>query len=350
MPENSSEVKKVVAQLTESLNSRNADVVSRRFGLKTGDKETLEAIGSDFGITRERVRQIQDASLTSIREQEIFLRIARPYVALAKNIIDESNGVIRESELFEAFSGTTKPSSVNASLVFLLTLDNIARRIPEDDQYNAFWASSRLRSQEFKQSVATFARTLKDHKEVIAQIAIADFVSQKEELDSIDEDTLHSYLSISKKVGKNVYGEIGLTKWASIKPRGVRDKSYLVLKKEGEPKHFRDIAQLINSTNFSDKKAHIQTVHNELIKDPRFILVGRGMYALSEWGYTKGTVKDIIAQIISVKGPMRKDDIVAHVMASRMVKPNTILLGMQDKKRFKEDEEGNVMLNQTQEI
>lgn len=41
----------VVGQLLAVLNTRNRDVISRRFGLKTGKKETLESIGQSYGIT-----------------------------------------------------------------------------------------------------------------------------------------------------------------------------------------------------------------------------------------------------------------------------------------------------------
>ena len=43
---------------------------------------------------------------------------------------------------------------------------------------------------------------------------------------------------------KNVFDEVGLISWAEVKPKGVRDKAYLVLKKENKPKHFTEIAKL----------------------------------------------------------------------------------------------------------
>ena len=168
--------------------------------------------------------------------------------------------------------------------------------------------------------------------------------SRKSDMPDMTSGMLDAILSVSKRVGKNIFGDLGLMTSSEIKPRGVRDKSFLVLKRAGKPMHFREITQLINETNFSPRKAHIQTVHNELIKDARFVLVGRGIYALSDWGYKPGTVKDVIAELIKTEGPMHKDAIVAKVMEARFVKPNTVLLGMQDKKRFQEDGEGKVAL------
>src|SRR3989338_8041463 len=105
-------------------------------------------------------------------------------------------------------------------------------------------------------------------------------------------------INLSKEINKNIFGEVGLVSWPSVKPRGVRDKAYLVVKRDGKPKHFRDIAKLINSTGFSNRKANVQTVHNELIKDSRFVLVGRGTYGLTEWGYKAGTVKDVLVDLL----------------------------------------------------
>ena len=165
-------------------------------------------------------------------------------------------------------------------------------------------------------------------------------------LKQISSQTLDTFLAISKLVDRNVFAEIGLVRWAEVRPRGVRDKSYLVLKKEGKPQHFRAIAQLINQAKFSDRKAHVQTVHNELIKDNRFVLVGRGTYALAEWGYRPGTVKQVIAELLREKGPMPREKLVAEVMSTRFVKPNTIILGLQDKSLFREVDGGRVGLKE----
>jgi hypothetical protein len=154
-----------------------------------------------------------------------------------------------------------------------------------------------------------------------------------------------SFMSLSKELGRNVFGEIGLVSWAEVKPKGVRDKAYLVLKRENKPKHFTEIAKLINSTGFSSKKANIQTVHNELIKDSRFVLVGRGMYGLSEWGYQPGTVKEVLVGILKgSQKPIARADLIAKVLDTRMVKENTILLNLQDSKVFSKREDGSYVL------
>ena len=209
----------------------------------------------------------------------------------------------------------------------------------EDEDFYTFWSVDADRSASFRAETAQFISSLAKHGQVVANTALSTIAHTT-------PDEIQSFMSISKNIGSNVFNEIGLTKWPEIKPRGVRDKSYLVLKKEGNPKHFREITELINTANFSTRKAHIQTVHNELIKDDRFVLVGRGIYALAEWGYESGTVKEVIASLLRKEGSQTKEQVIAHVMKTRMVKPNTVILGMQDKKLFSETESGHLTLKE----
>jgi DNA-directed RNA polymerase delta subunit len=118
----------------------------------------------------------------------------------------------------------------------------------------------------------------------------------------------------------------------------MRDYAFLVIRKHGSPIHFREVAKQI--TQVFKKKAHVATTHNELIKDPRFVLVGRGLYALKEWGYMSGVVRDVIKKIIEKNGPLTKDEIIEKVLKERYVKDNTIMVNLQNQKHFKKDREG----------
>ncbi len=347
MPDLKNTIKETTSKLISSLNSRNKDIISRRFGLKTGKKETLESIGKSYGITRERVRQIEEVSLKQIQENLNSANSKiKPFVALAENILEQTGGVLREDEFFERFfqsspGRSTGNETANAALVFILNLDAKLKRIPEDDKYKAFWNLSDAHTEAFKNSVVSFVKALDKNVSPIVETALADFskkagVSPKYSSPA----SLASIMTISKEVGKNIFGQVGLTSWPEIKPRGVRDKSYLVLKKSAKPKHFREITQLINVT-FSDRKANVQTVHNELIKDKRFVLVGRGMYGLSEWGYKAGTVKDVLVDLLRLsQKPLKREEIISQVLTHRMVKENTILLNLQDSRTFKKTNEG----------
>jgi hypothetical protein len=130
-----------------------------------------------------------------------------------------------------------------------------------------------------------------------------------------------------------------LKEWPEINPRVIKDKAFLVFKKENKPLHFSQVAQLIGTN------ALVQTVHNELIRDQRFVLVGRGIYALADWGYKPGTVKEVISGILAQSGdPLSKDEILKKVSEQRIVKANTVLLNLSNKQRFLRNSQGKYLL------
>ena len=340
-------VTKTVANLVKSLSARNKDIISRRFGLKNGRKETLESIGKSYSITRERVRQIEEFTLTQLTKGSSDPEVEK-YAALAKNILNENGGVMKEKDLFKAFSGSDAESVYNSSLVFVLTLDKDLVRFNDNDNFNSFWAANSNTLNNFKNMASSCVSVLEKTGKVSMEGEFYN-LAKKNNVSGLSGDLnqkhLATYLTISKNVGKNIFNEVGLVSWPEIRPKGVRDKAYLVLKKENNPKHFSEIAKLINAVGFQGKKANVQTVHNELIKDSRFVLVGRGMYALSEWGYKSGTVKDVLVDLLkSSSKPMPKTALLIKVMNARMVKENTILLNLQDSKTFIKNEDGTYEL------
>jgi RNA polymerase primary sigma factor len=60
------QVKHVLSALTE----REQKIVELRFGLKDGRQHTLEEVGQEFGVTRERIRQIEAKALAKLRKHK----------------------------------------------------------------------------------------------------------------------------------------------------------------------------------------------------------------------------------------------------------------------------------------
>ena len=340
-------IQKVVLAVIRELSQRNRDIISRRFGLKNGKKETLESIGKSYNITRERVRQIEESTLANLTKASASNEEVQRYISLSANILREHGGVLNENALFDSFSGNGGDTVANASLAFLLRLDSELVRVQENDNFNTFWATDKAHLASFKNSVSAMTQVLNGRGGVLHENEFFNLLKQNNvtgfESEPLNEKHLQVCFSISKNLGKNIFDEVGLASWPEVKPKGVKDKAYLVLKKNKEPKHFSDIAKLINTIGFGGKRANVQTVHNELIKDDRFVLVGRGMYALSELGYKAGTVKEVLVAILKDK-PLVKGAILAKVMNARMVKENTILLNLQDSKTFIKNPDGTYQL------
>jgi len=266
-------IEKALLYLT---NPRIKEVVERRFGVKTGKPETLEAIGKGYGITRERVRQIQDVGLKILKSNEVL--------PLFDSIFKQIDKLFAQHGHISARNRAEK------------VVDFLINHFEKENQ-------------------------------VFQEPDILNLLSQKHS--DLPNKMFYVVLDISKEINKNIFNELGLSRWPDISPQGVKDRAYLVLKKQGRPLHFVNITELINQT-FLDRPAYTQTVHNELIKDDRFVLAGRGTYALREWGYEPGTVEDIIERILRAsKKPMTKKEVLDAVLAQRQVKPTTVVLNLQ---------------------
>lgn len=320
----------VCSELFSNLDERQKEVISRRFGLKRpgapfkggsggySERETLESIGQDFGICRERVRQIQTASFEKIKPklekyQEIFEEFLKYF---------KKSGDLRKEDVLLAELG----SKFQNEIYFLLTLNEKFQRFGQNDEFYSFWLTNQNSLKKAKEMINFLYQKLKEIGKPLILKEISSFIS-------LENPILQSYLDISKKIKKNSDNFYGLEDWPEINPRGVKDKAYLVFKKMKKPLHFTDVADLIEGAN-------LQTVHNELIRDGRFILVGRGIYALREWGYLSGQVKDVIFAVLKKEGPLKKEEILKKVLGQRQVKENTILLNLSNKKYFLRDSLG----------
>jgi RNA polymerase primary sigma factor len=81
--------------LIAMLDSREKKIISQRFGLNGGKPKTLEDVGKDFGVTRERIRQLQNIALAKLRralsKKEELLTAAQPAETQERSIIHESH-------------------------------------------------------------------------------------------------------------------------------------------------------------------------------------------------------------------------------------------------------------------
>lgn len=318
-------IRNIVARLLASIPGKNREVIERRFGIGRDSAETLESVGRSYGITRERVRQIQEYGINRLMTKsgapmhlsEIFGNIEE-YIKL-------KDGVAKEADLF---NDLVKPDESAHLALALRLMPNIVISKETDDIHTRY-AVSKTALIQSEAIVANVHATLAKQGKPISFSDLAKLANE-------------NILSLSKRIKKSPFGNYGLSVWPSITPRGVRDKAHLVFEREGKPLHFKDMSALIDKYFGGGSPAratHPQTVHNELIKDPRFVLIGRGLYALAEWGYEPGTVKDVLVQILKKQGkPMFKEEILGVISEKRFVKPNTIFLNLQNKNYFKKVE------------
>jgi len=271
--------KQVVKRLLSPLPDRAQDVIVGRFGFNPEGKEmTLEAIGKKYGITRERVRQIENYAISHIRKADTYEKESAVFDELKKTI-NKMGGVVSEKDLLNHLG---KDTLTKKYIHFLLVVGDDFSKLKEDLEFKRRWHVDETLSEKIHEAIRKLYSGLGDDEIIPESEIIRSFLEHLKDVseDYKEDEILTRWLSISKNISKNPLGEWGKTKSSNIKTKGVRDYAYLILRKHGSPIHFREVAKLISEV--FKKKAHVATTHNELIKDPRFVLVGRGLYALKE--------------------------------------------------------------------
>ena len=331
-----------VNNLISDLKPRQREVLVGRFGLSGGEKQTLASLGEKYDITRERVRQIEEEALRMAKDR---LDQEKAIGEIAKSISGHLNnlGGLRRDDLFiQELKALLKDKNLHHwHLRFLSEIFGQPLYYPADSDFHNFWYLE-------VKTIPLVARFISKLESLISNKKDDLVVNKKFDLYFVKAAKTHklpdfvglNYLSISRRFGINPFGDWGLNDWEETNPKTVREKAYLVLKKQEAPLHFREIAESINKGNFVGRAAHPQTVHNELIKDKRFVLVGRGIYGLAEKGFVPGIAREIIAQTLKENGPLHLQKLTELIHLQRFLKDNTILLNLQNKKYFKKLKDG----------
>lgn len=320
---------KIVNGLFSELMERERDVLSRRFGLQGDKAETLEKIGSLHKLTRERVRQIESASIRKIKKLDSLEQYISGLKYAVRRLLEEHGGLIRRDYLLDILTvislelnAENKESATDEKLrqIYKNHYNFLLSRLMADDLElvnvsDKFAPSFKLKTaaidyleelaDDLINKVDGLKKTLKteDLLELLKQLDVYNKYQEKltketdlniesifksktfpDKAEIINSNKiLYSLMQALKNLERNKYGFWGIANWQEIKPKTVNDKIYLVLKNEGQPLHFTAIADKINEMQFDKKKANAATVHNELILDSRYVLVSRGTYGLKEW-------------------------------------------------------------------
>lgn len=329
-------VKQIASSLTEvlgQLSQKEQFVLTKRFNLDNTRRYTLEEIGQHFNVTRERIRQIEKNALHKLQQllpKEPFNDI----IARAKQILEEDGGVLPEGEFISLLMNTLPAESqVNYSdLRLLLSVHSDFRCVGNTIQYYPYISFSHIAKDLIQNVTETAHRQLEQQKDIVPHEIMANTVLQQVPHVS-HEKFISSSLSLDKRIKKLSSG-YGLAKWRHVNPRTLRDKIFYILRQEKKPLHFVDIANNIATLKLDQKVVNLQAVHNELIRYPDFVLIGRGIYALKEWGFKPGKVEDVIERILKGKGPMEQEEIVKAVLDERHVQRVTVLITLKNSQKF----------------
>jgi Sigma-70, region 4 len=322
-------------QVLSSLSEKERNVIERRIGLKW-HRETLQSIGNSFrpAITRERVRQIEDAGIKKVgriikaTELSQIQEKARQILALHGGVMTRDTlvgALIKELALSQNVNSYILEVIVQSDYDTLRSKPKLGTR--------TYFHTPKINKKQVDAVHREAMRVLKKKKDVMDRKELYDTICEgaKIELGNLWVTFIDSTLDIFEDIVKGEETLIGLTRWKILNPKTLKDKAIYVMKKEKVPMHFVDISNKISA--YLGESVKVNTIHNELIRNEEFILIGRGIYALREWGFKPGTVLDVVVDILSKEGgPLATEEIIKRVLKVRDVKKTTIYMNLQNKK------------------
>jgi hypothetical protein len=327
----------IVAEILNVLKDRDRQILIQRYGLNGNEIKTLAAIGNEHSLTRERVRQIEKDLLKNLRKTGLNKESFITTKELLMSTINEHGRIMAQDSLLQKM-GVKAEEDRNAIIFLLYLIEELEDYMHAN--YKKTWTTILFNKQllndfteESKKILDVEGKPLSS-PEFLEKFKATEFykLNQAELTDRV----ILNFLDLAHEIESNVFDQWGLSSWKEITPKDVGDKAFLVMKNHGKPEHYSLITEMINKAKFDQRTAYKETVHNELIKDKRFILIGRGIYALQEWGYKPGVVSEVLAEVLKASGgPMDREKIIDEVLKKRLVKKNTILVGLSNKKLFK---------------
>lgn len=326
----------VIEEMFLVLTNKEKDVIIQRFSLDNKPRRTLESIGQKFSVTRERIRQIEKIALGKLRRtiQTTKLNIINE---IANQILEENGGVILEDKIVSRILTEINSSeNIEGHIVKLaLSINPNLIKTEKTNTFHPFWRNKEVQLKTINSLTSAAIKTLKKKKDVMSEskliVQIRQLLSDK--LENVIDAMIVAAIETDNRLKRTEDG-FGLMSWRHINPRSIRDKAYIILKKEKKPLHFIEIANKISQAGFDKKVVTVQAVHNELIRYDQFVLVGRGLYGLKEFGYKRGTVAEIIEDLLRKKSPLSKQEIIEGVLKQRHVKKGTISLNLQKNPQF----------------
>ncbi|HNX11083.1 MAG TPA: sigma factor-like helix-turn-helix DNA-binding protein [bacterium] len=313
---------KLVNSLFDELLERERDILTRRFALKGGEAETLEQIGRLHKLTRERVRQIESSSLRKLKKLEYLDSYLSTVKSAVSQLLQEHGGLMDREFLLDVmamFCIDTKGDDSERDLYkknfdFIISqlLEDQVDKVDKSNEFNSYYKLKDNSIEHLEDLAKEITRQVEKGNTTMTIDQLLELINKSDSYNrhqdklktSIDSNlhpifkseifpekaevinankVLYSLIQAAKNIDRNKFGHWGINEWPEIKPKKISDKIYLILKNNGQPMHFTDIAAKINEIGFDSKKANAGTVHNELILDDRYELVGRGLYALKEW-------------------------------------------------------------------
>ena len=325
----------LVENLLLLLSDKEKNVIQKRFSLGNTRKHTLEEIGQEFSVTRERIRQIEKNALAKMK-RNVFNTALRHLHDYVGSIMREHGGLMREDEIHSHLGKAlaTGKDVDKGSLQLALALHEDLECVGNTINFHPYVKQKDIPEYSLKHVSDNLINYLNKRGDVEELSKIHAGLGNVVKETDFDLSRTKSLAKIDKRLTILDNDLVGLMEWRHIHPRTLRDKILYILKAENRPLHFTYITEKISNSSFDSRPVNLQAVHNELIRHEQFVLICRGIYALQDWGYERGTVAEVIESILKEKHELDQDEIINLVMKQRQVKKITIVLALKNGEKF----------------
>lgn len=333
------DILKTIFKNLDEIKEREKEVLILRFGLSGEPAYTLESIGKKYSITRERVRQIVNGAISrlkKVKDKQLIKIIADVEKTIIKN-----GGLFAEDKLAGQIIPSKKSKNTGA-IEIICRLNSSLKKIKKTNSTEPFWTKKTFNLSKIVSLNKKIDVILDKDKNTLLLPQLSSKFKRIYPNIKVTSAQINSIVLGSKNILITTSNRIGLARWPKINPKNTKDKIYYVLLRAKKPLHFSRIAKHISDKKFVTKNPTPATVHNELISDDRFVLIGKGIYALRKWGYQSGTVADILIKFFRKnKSGAKKEQILEYVLKNRMVSKNTILMNLNSNQNFAKNTKGN---------
>jgi hypothetical protein len=332
---------------------RARDIIEFRYGLKTGNKTTLQEAADHFGITRERIRQIEYQGISSLKSQ-LTTTGPSPLFEKMKECIDNHGGLISKPRLMDEL-GT---SFLNTGF----TIEGIIELVTKIFDGDISQGQNDLKIK-YLSSLDGWTTNSYDLALIeLAENRILEILSASpspiqftelyltlvctDGLLTLDENLAHSVvlcMSDTQHIHRQLDGS-----WCIYRKEHRNDRILSVLRQIGQPAHFTEIAERYNQM-YLDRPRSAHNVHAVLGHGEEFVRIGRGKYGLAEWGmHDDGNVANAVRRVLAARqGPMLLADIVDEVLKTWDVQKSAVIAAIDNDARFSKTEDGNIWLTET---
>ncbi len=294
---------------------RTKEVIQRRYGLVSGEKETLEEIGTKYGLTRERIRQIQVKAKKRLNHLTNLSK--KPIINIVEDLIRNNGWIISDVEADKLIPTVFRGLNFDGSSLLDLLKD--LGWIQNHEIGDVLYYSPKFGKVLLGNLMDSIIKILKKKQ---LPLRIDEIIEEHEELKKINIENFNATnfvlrsCHIDPRIEEKVSGRYGLYIQSNRTMNLWVPLMVQVLETEETPLHFTEISEKVNDLLLdTSHKLDQRRAHAILVQKNIFAHVGiRGMYGLTSWGLRKESTTELVTEYIKSAGfPVHIEQIYDYV-------------------------------------